>query len=64
MTVNRTIIHTDPKDVPDITPWEMEASLKDMKNETASRNDHTNIETLKAGKYTISKILSKLYTKC
>ena len=31
---------------------------------TATGNDHINIETLKAGEGTISKTLSKLYTKC
>ena len=34
-----------------------------MKNGTATGNDHINVETLKAGEYTISKILAKLYTK-
>ena len=50
----------------------MEAALRDMKNGTATGNDHTNIETLKAGedwyllmlsKSTL-KTLAKLYTKC
>ncbi|MBA1447089.1 MAG: hypothetical protein FE835_19845 [Gammaproteobacteria bacterium] len=59
-----TIIHTDPKEVPDITPCEVEAALRDMKNGTASGNDHIHIETLKAGEDTISKALAKLYTKC
>ena len=35
-----TIIHTDPKEVPEITPWEVEAALRDMKNGTATGNDH------------------------
>ena len=35
-----------------------------MKNGTPIDNDHTNIETLKAGENTISKTLAKLYTKC
>ena len=35
-----------------------------MKNATATGNDHINIETLKAGKETISKTLAKLFTKC
>ena len=59
-----TIIHSDPKVVPKISQWEEEAALPDMKNETATGNDHINIETLKAGEDTISKTLSKLYTKC
>ena len=42
---HNTIIHTDPKEVPEITSWEVEAALRDMKN----RNDHINIATLKAG---------------
>ena len=59
-----TIIHTDPKEVPEITSWEVEAALRDMKNGTATGNDHINIKTLKAGEDTISKTLAKLYTKC
>ena len=30
------IIHTDPNEVPYITPWEVEAALRDMKNGTAT----------------------------
>ena len=48
-----TIIHTDPKEVPEITSWEVGAALRDMKNGTATGNDHINIETLKAGEDTI-----------
>ena len=59
-----TTIHTDPKEVPEITPWEVEAVQQDMKNVTATGNDHINIETLKAGEDTISKTFAKLYTKC
>ena len=59
-----TIILTDT-DVPEITSWEMmDAPLQDMKNGTATGNDHINIDTLKAGEDTISKTLSRLYTKC
>ena len=58
------IIHTNRNDVPAITPWEVEAALRGMKNGTATGNDHINIETLKAGKDTISKTLVKQYTKC
>ena len=36
-----TVIHTDPKDVPEIISWEVEAALRDMKNTTATSNDHT-----------------------
>ena len=35
-----------------------------MKNGTATRNDHINIQTWKAGEDAISKTLAKLYTKC
>ena len=42
----------------------MEAALRDIKNGTATGNDHINIETLKAGEDTISKTLAKLYPKC
>ena len=59
-----TIIHTDPNEVPEITSWEVETALRDMKNSTATGNDHINIDTLKAGEDTISKTLAKLYTKC
>ena len=43
-----TVFYTEPKKVPEITSWEVEAALRDMKNGTASGNDHINIETLKA----------------
>ena len=56
-------IHTDPKDVPAITSWEVEAALQDMKNGKATGND-IYIKTLKAGEDTISKTLAKLFTKC
>ena len=59
-----TIIHTDPKDVPASTSWQVEAALRDIKNGTATGDDHINIETLKAGEDTISKTLAKLCTKC
>ena len=54
----------DLRDVPQIIPWEVEAALRDMKNGTATGNDHINIDTLKAGEDTISKTLAKMYTKC
>ena len=57
-------IHTDPKEVPEITSWEFEAALRNMKNGTATGSDHINIDTLKAEEDTISKTLAKLYTKC
>ena len=31
-----TLIHTDPREVPQITSWEVEAALRDMKNGTAT----------------------------
>ena len=55
-----TTIHTDPKEVPQITQWEVEAALRDMNNGTATGNDHINIETLKAGKDTISETFAEL----
>ena len=58
-----TIIHTDPNDVPEITSREVEAALRDMKNGTATGNDHINIDILKAGEDIISKTLAKLYTR-
>ena len=42
-----TIFHIDPKDTPAIISWEVEAALRDMKNGTATGNDHISIETLK-----------------
>ena len=60
-TAYRNIIQTNPKE---ITSWELEAALRDIKNGTATGNDLINIETLKAGEDTISKTLAKLYTKC
>ena len=41
-----TTIHTDTKEVPEITSWETEAALRDMKNGTATANDHTNMYAL------------------
>ena len=59
-----TIIHTGLKEVPKITPWEVEAEMR--QNETASGNKYENIETLNA-EDTTSKalaIVAKLYIKC
>ena len=57
-------IQTDPKEVPPITAWEVEAALRKMKNGKEAGKDQVNIETLKAGDETIAKQLAKLYTKC
>jgi len=46
-----TIIYTVPKEVPEITSWEVEAALRDKKNRTATGNGHINIDTLTAGGY-------------
>ena len=43
--------HTDPKEVQEITSWEVEAALRIMKNGTAIGNDHLNIDTFKDGEY-------------
>ena len=37
-----TIIHINPKEIPEITWWEVEGALRDMKNGTATRNHYTN----------------------
>ena len=57
-------IQTDPKEVPPIMAWEVEAALRKMKNGKEAGKDQVNIETLKAGDETIGKQLAKLYTKC
>ena len=57
-------IQTDPKEVPPIMAWEVEAALRKMKNGKEAGKDRVNIETLKAGDETIAKQLAKLYTKC
>ena len=57
-------IQTDPKEVPQIMAWEVEAALMKMKNGKEAGKDQVNIETLKAGDETIAKQLAKLYTKC
>ena len=57
-------IQTDPKEVPPIMAWEVEAALRKMKNGKEAEKDQVNIETLKAGDETIAKQLAKLYTKC
>ena len=57
-------IQTDPKEVPPIMAWEVEAALRKMKNGKEAGKDQVNIETLKAGDETIAKQLAKLYTKC
>ena len=49
------VLHIDRKEVPEITPWEVEA---------APGNDHINIDTLTAGEDTILKSFAKLYTTC
>ena len=57
-------IQTDPKEVPPIMAWEVEAVLRKMKYGREAGKDQVNIETLKAGDETIAKQLAKLYTKC
>ena len=59
-------IQTDPKEVPPIMAWEVEAAVRKMKNGKEAGKDQVNIETLKAGDETIfiAKQLAKLYTKC
>ena len=57
-------IQTDPKEVPPIMAWEVEAALRKMKNGKDAGKDQVNIKTLKAGDETIAKQLAKLYTKC
>ena len=57
-------IQTDPKEVPPIMAWEVEAALRKMKNGKEAEEDQVNIETLNAGDETIAKQLGKLYTKC
>ena len=57
-------IQTDPKEVPPIMTWEVEAALRKMKNGKEAGKDQVNIETMKAGDETIAKQLAKLYTMC
>ena len=52
-------IQTDPKEVPSIMAWEVEAALRKMKNGKEAGKDQVNIETLKAGDQTIAKQLAK-----
>ena len=63
-TTHSAIIYIDPYEVPQITSWEMEAALRDVKNGTATGNDHISIDTLKLGDDTISMIPAKLYIRC
>ena len=55
-------IQTYPEEVPPIMAWEVEATLRKMKNGKEVGKDQINIETLKAGYETIAKQLAKLYT--
>ena len=57
-------IQTDPKEIPPIMAWEVEATVRKMKNGKEAGKDQVNIETLKPGYETIAKQLAKLYTKC
>jgi len=50
--------------VSEITPWQVKAALRDLKNGTPTGNDHINVQTLNAVEKNISKTLAKLYTKC
>ena len=56
-------IQTYPEEVPPIMAWEVEATLRKMKNGKEAGTYQVNIETLKAGDETIAKQLAKLYTK-
>ncbi len=51
-------IQTDPKEVPPIMAWEVEATLRKMKNGKEAGTYQVNIETLKAGDETIAKQLA------
>ena len=42
-------IQTDPEEVPPIMAWEVEATLRKMKNGKEAGKGQVNIETLKAG---------------
>ena len=53
-------IQTDPEEVPPIMAWEVEASLRKMKNGKEAGKDQVNIETLKAGDETIAKQLEDM----
>ena len=61
MTMNRVSTLTQ-KEVPEITSWKVDAAIRNTKNEREIGNDHINIETLKAGDYTILMTLAKQYT--
>ena len=58
------MIHVDPKDVPEITPWQVEAALRGMKNGTTTGNYYINTDTFKAGEDKISNTIAMLYAKC
>ena len=53
-------VQADPKEVPPIMTWEVEAALTKMKNGKEAGKDQVNIETLKEGDETIAKQLAKL----
>ena len=56
-------IQTDPKEVPLIMAWEVEAALRKMKNGKEAGKDQVNIETLKAGDETTSKAVHKVHNR-
>ena len=64
MTATKSVtIQTDPKEVPPIMAWEVEAALRKMKNGKEAGKDQVNIETLKAGDETTSKAVHKVHNR-
>jgi len=50
------MVHSGPKDVPEITSWEVESALGDEELDSTNKRPHINIKTIEALEGEISNI--------